>query len=48
MPSTDDYRLQDILDRACRSTTQSSDSVSALELGKYNHFRETYVLGVHE
>ena len=48
MPSTDDYRLRDILYRACRSTAQSSDSASALELGKYNHLRETYVLGVYE
>jgi len=43
MPSTDDYRLHDILSRACGSTAQSSESASALELGKYNHFRETYV-----
>jgi hypothetical protein len=48
MPLTDDYRLQDIFSRACRSTTQSSDNASALELGKYNHLRETYVLGVNE
>jgi hypothetical protein len=48
MPSTDDYRLQDILYRACGSTAQSSDSASVLELGKYNHFGETYVLGVYE
>jgi len=48
MPSTDDPRLQDIFSRACGSTAQSSDSASALELGKYNHFRETYVLGVYE
>jgi len=48
MPSTDDHRLQDIFSRACRSTAQSSDSASAFELGKYDHFRETYVLGVYE
>jgi len=48
MPSTDDYRLQDILYRACGSTAQSSDSASALELGKYNHFRKAYVLDVDE
>jgi hypothetical protein len=48
MPSTDDYRLQDILYRACGSTAQSSDSASALQVGKYNHHRGTYVLGVYE
>jgi len=48
MPTTDHYRLQDILYRACGSTAQSSDSARASELGKYNHFRETYVLGVYE
>jgi hypothetical protein len=48
MPSTDDYRLQDIPYRVCRRTAQSSDSASALELGKYNHFGETYVIGVDE
>jgi hypothetical protein len=48
MLSTDDYRLQDILYRACGSTAQRSDSASALELGKYNHFGETYVIGVYE
>jgi hypothetical protein len=48
MPSTDDRRLQDIFSRACGSTTQSSDSTSALALGKYNHFREAYVLNIHE
>ena len=37
LPSTDDYRLQEILYRACGSTAQSSDSASALEHGKYNH-----------
>ena len=37
MPLTDDYRLQDIFSRACLNTAQSSDSASALELGKYNH-----------
>ena len=51
IPSTDDYRLRDILSRACGSTAQSSDSASALELCKYNHFRETYVrclrMGLH-
>jgi len=48
MPSTDDYRLLDILYRACVSTAQSSASASALDLGKYNHFREAYVLDVNE
>jgi hypothetical protein len=43
MSITDDYQLQDILSRACGSTTQTSDSASALELRKYNHFREAYV-----
>jgi len=48
MPSTDDYRLQDILYRVCGCTAQSSDSVSALELGKFNHPKEAYVLDVDE
>ena len=48
MPSTDDHRLQNIFSRACGSTAQSSDSASALEFGKYNHFRETYVLDIDE
>jgi hypothetical protein len=43
-----DYRLQDILYRAWGSTAQSSDSASVLGLGKYNHFRETYVLDINE
>ena len=42
------YQLQDILHRACGSTAQSSDSASALELSKYNHFGETYVLDIDE
>jgi len=33
---------------ACGSTAQSSDSASSLELGTYNHCRETYVLDVNE
>jgi hypothetical protein len=41
MPSTDDYRLQDILYRACGGTAQSSYCASALQHGKYNHLRET-------
>ena len=44
----DDYWLQDILYRACGSTAQSSDSASALELGKYNHLGKAYVLDVNE
>ena len=48
MLSTDDYRLQDILYRACGITAQSSHSASALGLGKYNHFRKAYVLEVDE
>jgi hypothetical protein len=48
MLSTNEYRLQDILSRACGSTAQWSDSASAFELGKYNHFGETYVIGVDE
>jgi len=48
MPSTNDYWLQDILYRACGSTAPSSDSTSALELGKYNHLREAYVLDINE
>ena len=48
MPFADDYQLQDILYRACGSTAQSSDSASALELGQYNHFKETYVLDINE
>jgi hypothetical protein len=46
--STNDYRLQDILCRACGCTAQNSDSASAHQLGKYNHCRETYVLGVNK
>ena len=42
------YRLQDIFYRACGSTAQSSDSARTLELGKYNHFREAYVLDIDE
>ena len=48
MPSTNDYRLQDILYRECGSTAQSSDSANALELSKYNHVREAYVLDIDE
>jgi len=48
LPSTADYRQQDILYRACGSTAQSSDSASALVLGKYNHPREAYVLDIDE
>jgi len=48
LPNPDDHRLQDILYRACGCTAQSSDSASALELGKHNHLRETYMLGVYE
>ena len=46
--SANDYWLQDILYRTCGCSAQSSDSASAFELGKYNHLRETYVLGVYE
>jgi len=48
MPSTNDYRLQVIFYRACGIIAQSSDSASALELGKYNHFRKAYVLDIDE
>jgi len=48
MPLTNDYRLQDIFSRACGSTAESSDSARPLELGKYNHFREAYVLDIDE
>jgi len=48
MPSTDDHWLQDIFPRARGSTGQSSDSGSAIELGKYHHFREAYVLDIDE
>ena len=48
MPSTDDYQLQGILYRACGDTAQNSDSASMLELGKYNHCREAYVLDIDE
>jgi hypothetical protein len=48
MSITEDYRLQDVLYRACGSTAQSSDSASALELGKYNDLREAYVLDIDE
>jgi hypothetical protein len=45
---TDDYRLQDILFRACGSTVQSLDSASVLELGKYTYFREAYMLDIYK
>jgi hypothetical protein len=48
MAITNNYRLQDILYRACGSTAQSSDSARALELGKYNRLREAYVLDINE
>jgi hypothetical protein len=48
LPSTNDYRLQGVLYKACGSTAHSSDSASALERGKYNNFTETCVLGVYE
>ena len=48
LPSTDDCWLQYIIYRACGSTAQSSDSASALELGKYSHLREAYVLDIDE
>ena len=48
MPSTDDYRLQDILCRACGNTAQSSDSASALKHDKIKLFREAYMLDINE
>jgi hypothetical protein len=48
MSITDDYQLEDILCRARGITAQSSDSANELELGKYNHFRATYVLNINE
>jgi hypothetical protein len=48
MPVANDYRLQDILYRACGSTAQSSDSTSALELGKNNNLREPYRVDIDE
>ena len=48
MPITDDYQLQDIFSRVCGSTAESSDSARSHDLGKYNHCRETYKLGVHQ
>jgi hypothetical protein len=48
MALTDDYWLQDLFSVACGSTAESSDRASSLELGKYNHFTETYVLGVYK
>ena len=48
MPSTDDYRLQDILYRACGSTAQSSDGASALQLGRYYDLGESNVLDIDE
>jgi len=44
----DDYLLQDTLYRACGCTAQSSDSASVLDLGKYNHFRETYIVDINK
>ena len=46
MPNNDDYWLQDILYSPCGSTAQSEDGASALELVKYNHFREAYMLDI--
>jgi len=34
--------------RACRSTAESSESTSALEIGKYHQFGEAYVLDIDE
>jgi hypothetical protein len=48
MPSTNDYRLQDLFSRACRSTAESSDRAEALKLGKYDHSREAHLLDVDE
>lgn len=48
LPSTIIYQLQDVFSRAFGSTAQRSHSASAQELGKYNQFRETYMLGVDE
>jgi hypothetical protein len=48
MPSTNDSWLWAILYRACGSTAQSLDSASPLDLGKYNHFREAFMLDVNE
>ena len=48
MPFADDYRPLDILYTACGITAQSSGSASAFELGKYNHFKGTYVLDIDE
>jgi len=47
-PSTDDYRLQDILNRTSGSSAHSSDSASTFEHGKINDLGETYVLGFYE
>jgi len=38
------YRLQNTLYRSCRSTAQSSDSASILQLGKDNHHRGLFLL----
>jgi len=39
-----DYQLQDILYRACRSTAQSSDCAGVVEFGRCNYCWETYIV----
>ena len=46
MSITHDYWEQDILYSDCGSTSQSTDSASALGLGKYNHLRDAYMLDI--
>jgi len=48
MSTTNNCQLQDVPYRACGSTAQSGDGTSTLELGKCNHFRQTYVSDVDE
>jgi hypothetical protein len=48
MPSNHEYRLQGIFSRLCETTAHSLDSATVHELGRYNHFRATYVLGVYK
>jgi len=48
MPSTDDYWLPDIFYRACGSTARRLKRAQQIELGEYNHFRETYMLDIDE
>jgi len=44
MPLTDDYRLR----YSTKHCTKAQEIAGTLELGKYNHLREDYVLDIDE